>query len=156
MMGITLEISAEDPLVHRAMAFAILPRIMLVIAPREMLRKVLRTLDAHSDLLLDDMVGYAIAGLAAVAQRNRSLPGQGRVARFNGYQEVTLSCRPRTVLPGLRLWPDRPIMFESFKIFERKRAVKGAEPRASTYAGYFDFPSSATSTKSYRLSLPRK
>jgi AcrR family transcriptional regulator len=71
-----LEISAEDPLVHRAMAFVILPCIMLVIAPREMLRKALPTLDAHSDSLLDDMVGYAVAGLAALAQRNRALTGQ--------------------------------------------------------------------------------
>jgi len=78
MMGIiasVLEISAEDPLVHRAMAFVILPCIMLVIAPREMLRKALPTLDAHADSLLDDMVSYAVAGLAALAQRERSLNG---------------------------------------------------------------------------------
>jgi AcrR family transcriptional regulator len=70
-----LEVSAEDPLVQRAMAFVILPCIMLVIAPREILRKALPALDADSGLLLDDMVGYAVAGLAALAQRNRALTG---------------------------------------------------------------------------------
>ena len=67
-----LEVSVEDPLVQRAVAFVILPCIMLVLAPREMLRKGLPALDAHPDLLLDDMVGYAVAGLAALAQRIRA------------------------------------------------------------------------------------
>jgi AcrR family transcriptional regulator len=78
MIGIiasVLGVSAEDPLVQRAVAFVILPCIMLVIAPRETLRKALPALDADSALLLDDMVGYAVAGLAALAQRNRALEG---------------------------------------------------------------------------------
>ena len=66
-----LEVSVEDPLVQRAAAFVILPCIMLVLAPREILRKGLPAIDAHPDLLLDDMVGYAVAGLAALAQRIR-------------------------------------------------------------------------------------
>jgi TetR/AcrR family transcriptional regulator, regulator of cefoperazone and chloramphenicol sensitivity len=67
-----LEVSIDDPLVQRALAFVIFPCIMMVIVPREILRKGLPALEAHPDVWLDDMVDYAVAGLAALAQRNRA------------------------------------------------------------------------------------
>jgi len=73
-----LEVPADDPLVQRAAAFVILPCIMLVIAPREVLRKALPAVDAHSGLLLDDMVSYAAAGLAALAKPNRGVGPLGK------------------------------------------------------------------------------
>jgi len=66
-----LDLPVEDPAVQRAMMFVVMPCIMMVIAPRELLRQALPALDADPELLLDEMTGYVAAGLDALARRNR-------------------------------------------------------------------------------------
>jgi AcrR family transcriptional regulator len=75
MMGIVasvLELSVDDPAVQRAMMFVIMPCIMMVIAPRELLRKALPVVDADPEVLLNEMTSYAAVGLEALRQLNRS------------------------------------------------------------------------------------
>jgi lipase chaperone LimK len=63
LIAAVLELPVEHPAVQRAMAFVALPCIMMVIAPRDLLRQGLPALEAQPDVLLDDMTRYAVAGL---------------------------------------------------------------------------------------------
>jgi AcrR family transcriptional regulator len=60
----------SEPAVQRALAFVVMPCIMLNIAPRDRLRRVLPALTSDPRALGDDMIGYALAGLAAVSRRH--------------------------------------------------------------------------------------
>lgn len=61
-----LGVPNKHPLVQRSLALVVLPCIMLVIAPQEIIREVMPTLAANPDALIDDMTAYAMAGLAAI------------------------------------------------------------------------------------------
>jgi len=71
LVGELLELPQDHPGVQRALALVVLPCVMLVIAPREVLRQVLPTLAAPPDELVRDMTDYALAGLASIARRHR-------------------------------------------------------------------------------------
>lgn len=71
IVAAVLDLPVEDPAVQRAMMFVIMPCIMLVIAPRELLRKALPAVETRSDLLLDEMSRYVVAGLDSLRQSHR-------------------------------------------------------------------------------------
>jgi|SRR5664280_637658 len=68
LIAALLGVPEDDPLVQRALAFVVLPCIMLVIAPRDVLRRVLPVLVSESEALVDDMTRYALAGLEAIGR----------------------------------------------------------------------------------------
>jgi AcrR family transcriptional regulator len=72
MIAAVLRVPEDRPVVQRALAFVVLPCIMLVIAPRDVLRQVLPMLVSDSEALVDDMTRYALAGLEAMSRRHRS------------------------------------------------------------------------------------
>ena len=65
-MAQVLGVPDKHPLVHRSLALVVLPCIMLVIAPQEIIREVMPTLAANPEVLIDDMTAYAMSGLAAI------------------------------------------------------------------------------------------
>ena len=71
-------VPVEHPVVQRAIAFVVMPCIMLAIAPRQLRQTVLPVLSADPQALHDDMTHYALAGLKAIkprpAKTNRSRP----------------------------------------------------------------------------------
>jgi len=62
-----LGVPQEHPLVQRALAFVVLPCIMLVVAPRPVLRQALPALLSEPAALAQDMGNYALAGLSSLA-----------------------------------------------------------------------------------------
>lgn len=79
LMAEVLGVAETHPLVQRSLALVVLPCIMLVIAPREIVRDVMPSLTADPDALIDDMTAYAMAGLAAI--RRRDNPAATRTPR---------------------------------------------------------------------------
>ncbi len=67
MIAEFLGVPVEHPLVQRALAFVVLPCIMLVVAPRPVLRQALPALLSEPAALAEDMGNYALAGLSALA-----------------------------------------------------------------------------------------
>jgi len=67
MIAEFLGVPQEHPLVQRALAFVVLPCIMLVVAPRPVLRQALPALMADPASLAEDMGNYALAGLSSLA-----------------------------------------------------------------------------------------
>ena len=68
-----LDVPAEHSLVQRSLALVVLPCIMLVIAPREILRDVMPSLGSNPEALIEDMTTYSMAGLAALRRLNRGM-----------------------------------------------------------------------------------
>jgi AcrR family transcriptional regulator len=68
MIAEFLGVPDEHPLVQRAIAFVVLPCIMLVVAPRPVLRQALPALMADPAALEEDMGNYALAGLSSLAR----------------------------------------------------------------------------------------
>jgi AcrR family transcriptional regulator len=71
MIAKVLGVADDHPLVQRALAYVVLPCIMLVIAPRDVLRQALPALASDPEALVDDMASYALAGLKALGRRQR-------------------------------------------------------------------------------------
>jgi len=67
MIAEFLGVPQEHPLVQRALAFVVLPCIMLVVAPRPVLRQALPALLSEPAALAQDMGNYALAGLSSLA-----------------------------------------------------------------------------------------
>jgi TetR/AcrR family transcriptional regulator, regulator of cefoperazone and chloramphenicol sensitivity len=67
MVAEFLGVPQEHPLVQRALAFVVLPCIMLVVAPRPVLRQALPALLCEPAALAEDMGNYALAGLSSLA-----------------------------------------------------------------------------------------
>ncbi len=63
-----LGVADGDPLVQRALAFVVLPCVILARAPREVVRQVLPDVAHDPGPLLDDMTRCALAGLASLAR----------------------------------------------------------------------------------------
>ena len=61
-----LSLPVDHAAAQRALTFVVLPCIMLVLAPRQVLRSGLPGVDTESEELLDDMTRYALAGLEAL------------------------------------------------------------------------------------------
>ncbi|HEX7499017.1 MAG TPA: DUF1956 domain-containing protein, partial [Polyangia bacterium] len=71
LIAAVLRVPEDRPVVQRALAFVVLPCIMLVIAPRDALRHVLPMLVSDSEALVDDMTCYALAGLEEMSRQHR-------------------------------------------------------------------------------------
>ncbi len=74
MLGIVaavLGVAEDQPVVQRALAFVVMPCIMMVAAPRDRLRQVLPALTSDPQALVDEMSAYVLAGLAAIARQHR-------------------------------------------------------------------------------------
>ena len=81
VMNIVADVMGEPvghPTVQRAIAFLLMPCMMMAIAPKKLKQTVLPALGADPQALLDDMTRYALAGLKAIkphpAKTNRSRP----------------------------------------------------------------------------------
>jgi TetR/AcrR family transcriptional regulator, regulator of cefoperazone and chloramphenicol sensitivity len=76
MLAKLLGVAENDAVVQRALAFVVLPCIMLLIAPPVVLRHALPSLASAPEVLIDDMACYALAGITALgAQHGRPLVG---------------------------------------------------------------------------------
>lgn len=77
MLGLVaqlLELPATHPAVQRALAFVVLPCVMLVIAPKDELRHILPAVTNQPAVLIDDMCDYALAGLAVLKKKYQVAP----------------------------------------------------------------------------------
>lgn len=77
MLGLVaqlLDLPVTHPAVQRALAFVVLPCVMLVIAPKDELRHILPAVTNQPAVLIDDMCDYALAGLAVLKKKYRSAP----------------------------------------------------------------------------------
>lgn len=64
-----LDASPQERRVQQALAFVVFPCVMMSIAPRGPLRRVLPGLDAPASELADALTAYALAGLRALRRR---------------------------------------------------------------------------------------
>lgn len=66
-----VELPVEHPAVQRAMAFVLLPCMVLLVAPKPVRKQVLPALDADAQATLRDMLVYVEAGLQAIRGKYR-------------------------------------------------------------------------------------
>ncbi|VTU24028.1 putative DNA-binding transcriptional regulator [Variovorax sp. PBL-H6] len=66
-----LQLPADHPAVQRALVFSVLPCIVLLVAPKEIPRKVLPAMAKDSEGMIEDLMRYVFAGLAALAKAHR-------------------------------------------------------------------------------------
>ena len=71
MVAAVLGLPADHPAVQRALAFVVMPCILLVIAPRDILRQALPQLASEPEVLAENLGRYALAGLQAIGRRYR-------------------------------------------------------------------------------------
>jgi len=74
LMAQVLGLPATHPAVQRGVAFVVLPAIMLLVAPREGLDRVLPALAQDPQGLQEDLLRYVMAGLQALAAAHREAP----------------------------------------------------------------------------------
>ena len=77
-MNIVADVMGEPvghPTVQRAIAFLLMPCMMIAIAPKKLKQTVLPALGADPQALLDDMTRYALAGLKAIKPRQKKRAG---------------------------------------------------------------------------------
>jgi AcrR family transcriptional regulator len=80
LIGEILELPPDHPAVQRSLVFSVLPCIVLLVAPKELPRKVLPAIAKDIDGLLEDLMRYVLAGLDAVARAQ----GRDAVATATG------------------------------------------------------------------------
>jgi len=66
-----LGLPPDHPAVQRAVFFAIVPAILMLVAPKPMRQRVLPTLDKEPQAAVEDYLRYALAGLEALKQHHR-------------------------------------------------------------------------------------
>jgi len=66
-----LELPHDHPAVQRSLVFSVVPCILLLVAPKEIPRKVLPALAKDSEGLFEDLMRYMFAGLDALALAHR-------------------------------------------------------------------------------------
>ena len=71
LMAQVLGLPVTHPAVQRGVAFVVLPAIMLLVAPREGLDRVLPALGQDPQGLQEDLLRYVMAGLRALAAAHR-------------------------------------------------------------------------------------
>ncbi|MEO5687103.1 MAG: TetR/AcrR family transcriptional regulator [Burkholderiaceae bacterium] len=67
LVGAVLRLPPDHPRVQRAMAFVMLPCVMLLVAPKAVRHQVLPAIEADSHATVEEMLRYVNAGLAALA-----------------------------------------------------------------------------------------
>lgn len=75
-----LELPPDHPAVQRSLVFSVLPCIVLLVAPKEIPRKVLPAMAKDSEGLFEDLMRYMFAGLDALAREHRK-PSAAPAAR---------------------------------------------------------------------------
>ena len=81
LMAQVLGLPDTHPAVQRGVAFVVLPAIMLLVAPREGLDRVLPALAQDPQGLQEDLLRYVMAGLRALAAAHREAPQAKPVRR---------------------------------------------------------------------------
>ena len=71
LMGEVLQLPADHPAVQRAVAFVVLPAIVLMVAPREGPERVLPAVVQDPAGLQEDLLRYVMGGLGAMAAAHR-------------------------------------------------------------------------------------
>lgn len=71
LIGEILNLPPDHPAVQRSLVFSVLPSIVLLVAPKELPRKVLPAIAKDDEALLEDLMRYVLAGLEAVAREYR-------------------------------------------------------------------------------------
>ena len=66
-----LDLPPDHPAVQRALVFSVLPCIVMLVAPKEIPRKVLPAMAKDSEAMFEDLMRYMFAGLAALAKAHR-------------------------------------------------------------------------------------
>ena len=66
-----LELPPDHPAVQRALVFSVLPCIVMLVAPKEIPRKVLPAMAKDSEGMLEDLMRYVLAGLDALGKEHR-------------------------------------------------------------------------------------
>ncbi|WP_218511764.1 TetR/AcrR family transcriptional regulator [Variovorax sp. dw_308] len=72
LLGRILQLPPEDPVVQRAAVMCILPSLVMLIAPRQIIGKVLPAVTSDPQALVDDLCRYVLAGLDAIALAHAS------------------------------------------------------------------------------------
>ncbi|WP_213955918.1 TetR/AcrR family transcriptional regulator [Variovorax sp. dw_954] len=72
LLGRILRLPPEDPVVQRAAVMCILPGLVMLIAPRQIIGKVLPAVTSDPQALVDDLCRYVLAGLDAIALAHAS------------------------------------------------------------------------------------
>ncbi len=73
-----LELPPDHPAVQRALVFSVLPCIVMLVAPKEIPRKVLPAMAKDSEAMFEDLMRYVFAGLDALKKAHRTVPSPGR------------------------------------------------------------------------------
>ena len=71
LIGEVLGLPPEHPVVQRGLMFALLPCLVILVAPKEVPARVLPAVARESGGLADDFIRYAMAGLEALAAAHR-------------------------------------------------------------------------------------
>jgi AcrR family transcriptional regulator len=74
LIGEVLGLPPEHPAVQRGLMFALLPCLVILVAPKEVPARVLPAVAKESGGLADDFIRYAMAGLEAMAAAHRPQP----------------------------------------------------------------------------------
>ncbi|MDN8612336.1 TetR/AcrR family transcriptional regulator [Variovorax ginsengisoli] len=74
LIGEVLDLPPEHPAVQRGLMFALLPCLVILVAPKEVPARVLPAVAKESGGLADDFIRYAMAGLEAMAAVHRPQP----------------------------------------------------------------------------------
>jgi AcrR family transcriptional regulator len=75
-----LELPPDHPAVQRSLVFSVLPCIVLLVAPKEIPRKVLPAMAQDSEGLFEDLMRYMFAGLDALALAHRKPKHRSRAS----------------------------------------------------------------------------
>lgn len=68
-----LDLPPDHPAVQRALVFSVLPCIVMLVAPKEIPRKVLPAMAKDSAGVLEDLMRYVFAGLEALGKAHRAV-----------------------------------------------------------------------------------
>lgn len=74
LFGEVLGLAPEHPAVQRGLMFALLPCLVILVAPKEVPARVLPALSGDGSGLADEFIRYAMAGLDALAKAHRTEP----------------------------------------------------------------------------------
>jgi AcrR family transcriptional regulator len=80
LMGEVLELPPDHSAVQRALAFSVLPSILMLIVPKEIPARLLPAIDRGSASFIEDLMCYVMAGLDALACAYRPAKRPARAA----------------------------------------------------------------------------
>jgi AcrR family transcriptional regulator len=84
LLAAILELPGDHPAVQRALVFSVLPCIVMLVAPKEIPRKVLPAMAKDSEGMFEDLMRYVFAGLDALRKAHRAAATPPRDGRRRG------------------------------------------------------------------------